>query len=85
MAEEQVGEVTNFFVKPMVAAIRLSGTLKVGDKIHIVGASTDLTTEVASMQIDRAAVESADSGAEVGIQIPERARTGDKVFLVTDE
>jgi putative protease len=84
MPEDKIGEVTNFFVKPMVAAIKLSATLTVGDTIHVKGNSTDLTCQVGSMQIDRAAVESAEAGAEVGIQLPERARAGDEVFKVTD-
>jgi hypothetical protein len=40
--------------------------------------------DVNSMQIDRNAVESADAGADVGIQVPDRARQGDIVFRVTD-
>jgi len=85
MPEEKIGEVTNFFVKPMVAAILLSKTLKVGDKIRVCGTSTDLTCEVLSMQIDRNAVETADAGTEVGIKLPDRARAGDLVYLVTGE
>lgn len=84
MPEEQIGEVSNFFVKPMVAAVKLSATLRVGDRIRIMGSSTDISLEVGSMQIDREPVESADAGAEVGIQLPARARAGDTVFKVTD-
>ena len=84
MPEEKIGEVTHFFAKPMVAAIMLSATMKVGDKIHIKGSTTDITMEVTSMQIDRNPVDSADSGAEVGIQVPDKARQGDAVFKVTE-
>jgi hypothetical protein len=84
MPEEKIGEVIHFFQKPMVAAIKLSATLKVGDRIHIKGSTTDFTQEIGSMQIDRNAVESADAGADVGIQVAERARQGDAVFKVTD-
>mgnify|MGYP001154508286 CR=1 FL=1 len=84
MPEEQIGEVSNFFVKPMVAAVKLSATLRVGDRIRVKGSSTDISLEVGSMQIDREPVESADTGAEVGIKLPERARAGDTVFKVTD-
>jgi putative protease len=84
MPEEKIGEVTNFFVKPMVAAIRLTAALKVGDSIHVKGHSTDVTMDVTSMQIDRNAVEQADAGAEIGIKMPDRARAGDEVFKVTD-
>jgi len=84
MPEEKLGEVIHFFQKPMVAAIKLSATLKVGDKIHINGITTDITMDVTSMQIDRNAVESADAGADVGIQVSERARQGDAVLKITD-
>ena len=84
MPEEKIGEVIHFFTKPMVAAIKLSATLKVGDKIHIKGNTTDITMDVTSMQIDRNAVESADAGADVGIQVSERARQGDAVLKITD-
>lgn len=83
MPEERIGEVSNFFVKPMVVAVNLEATLRVGDRIHIKGSSTDVTLEVTSMQIDREPVASADAGSEVGIKLPERARTGDTVFKVT--
>ena len=85
MPEELIGKVSNYFAKPMVAAIELSSPLKRGETIRIKGASTDLTVVVESMQIDRNPVESADAGASVGIKIPERARGGDDVFRVTEE
>lgn len=83
MPEEKIGEVIHFFQKPMVAAIKLSAALKVGDKIHIKGTTSDFTLDVTSMQIDRNAVESAGAGADVGIQVAEKARQGDAVFKVT--
>ncbi len=44
MEEKKVGEVIKFFGKIGVAAIRISeGSLKVGDQIHIVGHTTDIT------------------------------------------
>jgi len=85
MPEEKIGQVSNFFTKPMVAAIKLDATLRVGDQIHIKGHSTDLTLEVTSMQIDKEAVESADAGQEVGIKCPNRARAGDDVYRVSDD
>ena len=85
MPEEKIGEVTNFFAKPMVAAIKLSQNLKVGDTLHIKGASTDMTFQVTSMQINRVATDTATVGEEVGIRTPERARSGDVVFRVIEE
>jgi hypothetical protein len=56
MAEDIVGTVEDFFAHPVVAGIRLTDTLKVGDKIRIKGHTTDLEMEVGSMQIDNAFV-----------------------------
>ena len=35
MPEVEIGRVIDFFARPVVAGITLSGTLNVGDKIHI--------------------------------------------------
>jgi putative protease len=67
----------------MVAGIELSALLKVGDTIHIKGHTTDIIMTVDSMQIDNIAVNEAKMGAAVGIKLPDRARKGDTVYIVT--
>lgn len=84
MAEKEVGKVMDFFAHPVVAGIDMEGTLKVGDKIHIVGHTTDIEMAISSMQIDNANVEQAKKGDSVGIKVPDRVRRGDKVYKVTD-
>jgi len=79
--EKEIGSVSDYFTKVEVAAIKLSGGLKVGDKIHIKGATTDFEQEVDSMQIDRKPVEKAKKGDEIGIKVSDRVRRNDKVFL----
>jgi hypothetical protein len=44
--------------------------------------TTNFEIEVTSMQIDRAAVESAGAGDSVGIRVPERVRPNDLVYKV---
>ena len=83
MAEEEVGTVSTFFARPVVAGITLTGTIKVGDTLHIVGHTTDLKVTVESMQVNNVSVTSASPGQEVGIKVPDRVRGGDKVFKVT--
>ena len=80
MAEELVGEVSHWFGNINVAGIKLSGDLAVGDRIHIVGHTTDLEQEIASMQLDNEDVEQAAAGDEIGIRLNARARPGDDVF-----
>jgi len=82
MAEKEVGIVNDFFAHPVVAGIELTGTLKVGDNIHIKGHTTDIEMVLDSMQIDNVNVEKAGKGKSVGIKVPERVRRGDIVYVV---
>ena len=84
MPEIVIGKVTDFFAKPVVAGIELTATVKVGDKLHIKGHTTDLEFVVNSMQIDNANVDQAKAGDMVGIKVSERVRHGDLVYKVTD-
>ena len=83
MPEVEIGKVTDFFAKPVVAGIELTDTVKIGDKIHIKGATTDMELVVESMQIDRVDITAAKPGDLVGIKVPDRVRRGDKVYKVT--
>ncbi len=84
MPEEEIGTVSNFFAKPVVAGIELTGHLKVGDKIHILGHTTDLELVVESMQIQNVNVQEAKPGDAVGVKVPDRVRKGDKVYKVIE-
>jgi len=85
MAEEiEIGRVSDFFARPVVAGIELTGELKVGDKIHFKGHTTDLEAVVESMQIQNIEVKQAKSGDAVGVKIPSRVRQGDVVYKVID-
>jgi len=84
MPEEEVGKVSDFFARPVVAGIELTGTLKVGDKIHLRGHTTDIEQIVDSMQIDNVNVEEAGAGDSVGIKVTDRVRRGDTIYRVTD-
>ena len=83
MAEQEIGKVKDFFARPVVAGIDVTGTLKVGDTIHIKGHTTDIEMAVTSMQIDNKNVELAGNGDSVGIKVPDRVRPGDTVYRVT--
>jgi translation elongation factor EF-1alpha len=84
MGEVEIGNVTDFFAKPVVAGIELSGTLKIGDKIHIKGSTTDLELPVESMQIERVNITEGKPNDLIGIKVPDRVRRGDKVYKVTE-
>lgn len=83
MEEKKVAKVTNFFKKVMAAGIEITdGILKVGDRIHIKGATTDFEMSIDSMQIDRDPVEEATVGQSIGIKVPDLVREGDEVFII---
>ena len=84
MSEVEIGEVTDFFAKPVVAGIQLSSTLRIGDKIHVKGNSTDMELTVKSMQIERVSVTEGKPGDTVGVEVPGRVRRGDKVYRITE-
>jgi putative protease len=83
MPEVEIGKVSDFFARPVVAGIQLTAPLKAGDTIHIKGHTTDLTTTIVSMQINNVEVKEAKACDAVGIKLPDRARRGDVVYKVT--
>ena len=85
MDEKRIGTVLDYFAKIGVLAFRVEEEgLKVGDTIHIKGHTTDLTEKVTSMQMDRADIEEAKVGDDVGIKVKDRVRKGDAVYKVIE-
>jgi len=82
MAEKEIGTVSSYFGHVEVAAIKLSGKLKIGNKVHIKGNTTDFEADVNEIQIERKPVKEAKAGDHIGIKVPEKVRPNDKVFLV---
>ncbi len=83
MEEKKIGEVIKYFGKIGVAAVRLSeGSLKVGESIHIVGHTTDVTQAIDSIQIENKSVQEAGPGADIGIKVKDRVREHDVVYKV---
>ncbi len=82
MPEVEIGKVSDFFSRPVVAGISLTGSIKTGDTMKIKGHTTDLEFVVGSMQIDNVNVEEAKSGDSIGIKVPDRVRPGDHVYKV---
>ena len=88
MAEKEieVGKVEDYFAKVGVVALTITKEgVRVGDVLHFIGHTTDLIVEVSSMQIEHEAVKEAKVGDSVGIKVPDRVRTHDKVYKVITE
>lgn len=76
-----IGKVVHYFDKIKVAVIKLSGTLKQGDKIRIAGGeSTEFAQEVDSMQVEHKEIKKAKKGDEVGLKVKEKVREGYQVY-----
>jgi hypothetical protein len=75
-----IGVVTHYFPHVQAAVIKLKAPLALGDKIKIKGHTTDFTQNITSLQIDRAPINSAKAGQEIGILATSRVRQHDVVY-----
>lgn len=82
--EKRIGKITHYFGKIGVGVIELSGALKVGETIRVVGGDRDFTQTVGSMQIEHEKIEEAKSGEAVGLKLDEVSKPGDIVYKVTE-
>jgi len=86
MAEEiegqPIGEITHYFSKIGVGVIKLSGVLKTGETIRIVGGETDFEQPVESMEVEHQKVDTAKAGESVGLKVAQKVREGYKVYKI---
>jgi hypothetical protein len=77
-----LGFVDDFYAKIGVIALVLKAPVSVGQKIQVLGHTTNFEQTVDSMQIEHAAVMQAGPKAGIGIKVIGRARRGDHVYLL---
>ena len=77
----KIGDVSHYYSNIEVAVIELIDNLKIGDKIMIKGATTEFTQLVKSIQIEHDQVNEAEAGDSIGLQVKDRVRLGDQVFM----
>ena len=78
--ETEIGEVMTYYANIGVAAIELTGSVKVGDTIIFRGFTTDLELKVDSMQIEHDSVQEAKAGDQIGVKVPGKVRKNDRVY-----
>lgn len=78
--EKPIGAVTHYYGHLGVAIVKFSKAVKVGDKVHFRGATTDFNETINSMQYDHKPIEAAKKGQEVGIKVGDKVREGDEVY-----
>jgi len=84
MRELPVGEVTHYWTHLGVAGVHLSEPIDVGDRIRVVGHTSNFEQQVRSMEIDRHQVLHAEAGSDVGIWVTEHAREHDHIYRLVD-
>ncbi len=83
MPEVKIGEVTDFFARPVVAGVKLEDIVKLGDSIHIKGHTTDMELVIESMQIDGVDITTGKPGDLIGLKVSDRVRHGDIIYKIT--
>jgi putative protease len=80
MSEKKLGVVTHYFNHLGVGIVKTSSPLKVGDKVHVKGHTTDFKQSINEMQLNHKSIDEAKKGQEVGIKIKEHVREGDELY-----
>ena len=83
MAEAKpIGVVTHYYGGLGVAIVKFNTTVKVGERVHFKGATTDFDETINSMQFDHKEIGEAKKNQEVGIKVSDKVREGDEVYAV---
>ena len=79
----EVGIVLHYYPRAGAAVVSLSRPIHRGDHIHLRGHTTDFVQAVGRLALDGSAVSAATPPQQVGVQLEQRARPGDRVFRVS--
>jgi putative protease len=80
--ETKIGHITHFYNRISVGVLDLTDKLELGDKVHILGHTTDFIQNVTSMEIEHKKVTSVGPGDEVALKVIEPVRNGDELFKI---
>lgn len=83
--EVEVGKVTHYYNHLGVASLTLREGLKLGDKIHILGHTTDFVQRVTSLEVDHHTVLWVKAGDNMAIKVLQPVHVHDTVFRVVEE
>ncbi len=76
-----IGMVTHYYDRISVAVIALSGPVRLGETVQLLGRTTEFEQQVGSLQIDHEYINEAESGQEVALKVIERVRPKDVVYV----
>lgn len=78
---KRIGVVTHYYSHLSVATLRLeSGTLRVGDMIHIRGHTTDFSQRVESLEVNHAPATEVGPNDDFALKVVQHAREHDVVY-----
>ncbi|NUQ85515.1 MAG: translation elongation factor-like protein [Anaerolineales bacterium] len=83
--EIEIGRVTHYYNHIGVAVLKLDEALKLGDKIHILGHTTDFEQRVGSLEVEHHSVVWVKPGDDVALKVIEPVREHDVVYRVVEE
>ena len=83
--EIEIGKVTHYYRHLSVAVLELVEELKLGDKIHIFGHSTDFIQRVTSMEVEHHTVLWVKPGDNMAIKVIQPVHVHDIVYRVVEE
>lgn len=84
LPEELIGKITHFYGKIGVAVVRLSGSIKKGDRIKIKGKGIEFEQVAESMQIEHKEINEAKASQEIGLKLIQPAKEGCEVYKITE-
>lgn len=80
----KIGSISHYYSQIGVALVELVETLKIGDKITVMGSTTLFSQVVDSIQIQHKPVNEAHKGDSIGLKIGYKARKGDQLYKIVE-
>ncbi len=85
MSGIRIGQVTHYYDHLHVAVLALTDLIRVGDRVHILGHTTDFQQQVTSLEINHQPVPEAQPGQDVALKVIGHVRAHDVVYRITAE
>ncbi len=82
--EKEIGKVTHYFDKAMVAVIKITDKLAVGDTLKFSHGESEFTQKIGSMQVDHKPIDSGKAGDEVAVKTYQPTHDSAKVYKITE-
>lgn len=80
----QVGKVIHYFDRAMVAVVRLTGDISVGDMVKITRGEEDASQKIESMEVNHEKVQTGKAGDEVAIKLDKESHEGAVVYKTNE-